>query len=153
MPGRNGSLLPYGSITSTDFRSVTGWTNSGDDNYDYGAIRTPTELGNTVGWLGIAAWPDNELVGLIGNLSGYPGDKPDGTQWYHSRRIASVTSRRIYYDIDTFSGQSGSAVYRLLDGRRHAFAIHTLGTSPGQPMNSGTRIVTPVYNNLVAWIA
>src|SRR5690349_5206432 len=40
MPGRNGASLPYGSVTSTNFRSVTGWTtsSSGDENYDYGAI-------------------------------------------------------------------------------------------------------------------
>ena len=48
MPGRNGSKLPCGSVTSTSFRSVTGWTKSGDENFDYGAIILPTELGKTV---------------------------------------------------------------------------------------------------------
>lgn len=52
MPGRNGSTLPYGSSTSTSFRSVTGWTGSGNHNYDYGAIILPTTLGSTVGWFG-----------------------------------------------------------------------------------------------------
>ena len=52
MPGRNGASIPYGSVTSTNFRSVQGWTGSGDENYDYGAIIIPTELGNTVGWFG-----------------------------------------------------------------------------------------------------
>ena len=79
-----------------------------------------------------------------------PGDKPDGTRGTHARRIASVDGRKVYYDIDTFGGQSGSAVYRIVNGKRYAFAIHAYG---GATTNSGTRIVTPVYNNMVAWKA
>jgi glutamyl endopeptidase len=150
MPGRNGSTLPYGSVTSTNFRSVTGWTNSGDPNYDYGAIIIPTELGNTVGWFGFGVYPDADLRTAIGNISGYPGDKPAGTQWYDSRQIASVDSLKVYYDIDTVGGQSGSAVGRIIDGSRYGIAIHAYG---GATTNSGTRITTPVYNNMVAWKA
>ena len=83
MPGRNGASLPYGSVTSTNFRSVTGWTNrGGDENYDYGAIIMPTQLGNTTGWFGFGVYSDADLLGTVGNISGYPGDKPAGTQWY-----------------------------------------------------------------------
>lgn len=45
-------------MTSTSFRSVTGWSNSGDPNYDYGAIILPTDLGNTTGWFGFGVYPD-----------------------------------------------------------------------------------------------
>ena len=82
--------------------------------------------------------------------AGYPGDKPAGELWYDARRIDSVNSRKVYYDIDTAGGQSGSAVYRIVNGQRYAFAIHAYG---GATTNSGTRIVTPVYNNMVAWKA
>jgi len=150
MPGRNGSSLPYGSVTSSNFRSVLGWTNSGDENYDYGAIIIPTNLGNTVGWFGFGVWPDSDLVASTGNISGYPGDKPAGTQWYDYRRIASVGARKVYYDIDTAGGQSGSAVYRIISGGRYGIAVHAYG---GATTNSGTRIATPVYNNMVAWKA
>jgi V8-like Glu-specific endopeptidase len=150
MPGRNGSTLPYGSATSTNFRSVTGWTNSGNENYDYGAIILATQLGNTVGWFGFGVWGDADLVAAVGNISGYPGDKPAGTQWYDHRKIASVNSRKVYYDIDTAGGQSGSSVYRIISGNRYGIAIHAYG---GVSTNSGTRIVTPVYNNMVAWKA
>ena len=150
MPGRNGSSLPYGSVTSSNFRSVTGWTTSGDENYDYGAIITPTELGNTVGWFGFGVYSDSDLLSAVGNISGYPGDKPAGTQWYDSRRIASVNSRKVFYDIDTAGGQSGSAVYRIISGGRYGIAVHAYG---GATTNSGTRIVTPVYNNMAAWKA
>jgi V8-like Glu-specific endopeptidase len=150
MPGRNGSTLPYGAVTSTNFRSVNGWINNGDQNYDYGAIIIPTNLGNTVGWFGFGVYSDADLRNTTGNISGYPGDKPTGTQWYDFRRIASVNSLKVYYDIDTAGGQSGSAVYRIINGARFGIAIHAYG---GATTNSGTRITTPVYNNMVAWKA
>ena len=150
MPGRNGGTLPFGSVTSTSFRSVTGWTGSGDENFDYGAILLPTNLGNTTGWFGFGVYPDADLVASVGNISGYPGDKPGGTQWYDARKIASVNSRKVYYDIDTAGGQSGSAVYRIVNGARFGIAVHAYG---GATTNSGTRIITAVYNNMVAWKA
>jgi len=150
MPGRNGSSLPYGTVRSSNFRSVLGWTNDGDQNFDYGAIIIPTNLGNTTGWFGFGVYSDAELLNTVGNISGYPGDKPAGTQWYAARRIDSVNSRKVYYDIDTAGGQSGSAVYRIINGDRYGIAIHAYG---GATTNSGTRIVSPVYNNMVAWKA
>jgi len=150
MPGRNGSSLPYGTVRSSNFRSVLGWTNDGDQNFDYGAIIIPTNLGNTTGWFGFGVYSDADLLNTVGNISGYPGDKPAGTQWYAARRIDSVNSRKVYYDIDTAGGQSGSAVYRIINGDRYGIAIHAYG---GATTNSGTRIVSPVYNNMVAWKA
>ena len=150
MPGRNGTALPYGKVTSKNFRTVTGWSNNGDENFDYGAIILATNLGNTTGWFGFGVFSDADLKASVGNISGYPGDKPSGTQWYDARRIADVNARKVYYDIDTFGGQSGSAVYRIMSGGRYGIAIHAYG---GATTNSGTRIVTPVFNNMVAWKA
>jgi V8-like Glu-specific endopeptidase len=150
MPGRNSNSLPFGSVTSSNFRSVTAWTNSGDENFDYGAIIIPTNLGNTTGWFGFAAYSDADLLSSVGNISGYPGDKPSGTQWYDARRIASVNSRKVFYDIDTAGGQSGSGVYRTINGSRMGIAVHAYG---GATTNSGTRINQDVFNNLVAWKA
>lgn len=150
MPGRNGSSLPFGSVTSTNFRSVVGWTQNGDENYDYGAILIPSELGNTVGWFGFGVFSDADLLASVGNIAGYPGDKPAGTQWYDAHRIASVNTRKVFYDIDTVGGQSGSAVYRIINGNRYGIAVHAYG---GATTNSGTRISLPVYNNMLAWKA
>jgi V8-like Glu-specific endopeptidase len=150
MPGRNGGTLPYGSVTSSTFHSVVGWTSNGDENYDYGAIVIPSQLGNTVGWFGFGVYSDADLLASIGNISGYPGDKPAGTQWYDFHKIASVNTRKVYYDIDTAGGQSGSVVYRIINGGRFAVAIHAYG---GATTNSGTRIVTPVFNNMISWKA
>jgi V8-like Glu-specific endopeptidase len=150
MPGRNGGTLPYGSVTATVFRSVTGWTTSGNPEFDYGAIILPTPLGNTTGWLGFGNYSDADLMASTGNIAGYPGDKPSGTMWYDARRIAAVSARKVHYDIDTAGGQSGAAVYRVVGGQRFAFAVHAYG---GSTTNSGTRINSQVFGNLNAWKA
>ncbi|MCW4464800.1 serine protease [Glutamicibacter sp. MNS18] len=148
-PGRDAASYPYGTAWATGLRSVTGWTVNGNADYDYGAIILGSNLGSTTGWLGAANYSDATLLASTGNLSGYPGDKPSGTQWYHARRIHSVTARKVYYDIDTFGGQSGSAVYVLNNGARYAVAVHAYGGS----VNSGTRINAEVLNNIVQWRA
>lgn len=146
MPGRNGATLPYGSTTSSGLWTVTGWANSGDPNYDYGAIVLSESLGRQTGWLGYGNW--SNLDGVGANISGYPGDKPAGTQWYAARTVDSVATRKVFYDIDTAGGQSGSAVYRFWNGGRYGIAIHAYG---GTRVNSGTRINAAVFNNIKSW--
>jgi V8-like Glu-specific endopeptidase len=103
-----------------------------------------------VGWFGFGVWPDTDLQSAVANISGYPGDKPAGTQWYDHQTIASVNLRKVFYDIDTAGGQSGSAAYRIINGVRYGVAIHAYG---GATTNSGTRIIQPVYDNMLAWKA
>lgn len=148
IPGRNGTMAPYGSAVGTSFRSVLGWTRDRDGDHDYAVIVLPTRLGATVGWMGLANLSFASLLGLNVNNSGYPGDKPYGTQWWNANNVLAVTGRRLYYRIDTMGGQSGSPVWRFKDGQRHIVGIHTTG---GSPFNAATRICDPVFANLVAW--
>jgi glutamyl endopeptidase len=150
IPGRNVDQHPFGVAVSDDLRSVRGWAEDGNQEYDYGAILLSTPLGDQTGWLGFGAFSDATLLASVGNLSGYPGDKPAGTQWYHARTVTSVSPHKVYYDIDSFGGQSGSAVYRIADGGRYAVAVHAYG---GASANSGTRITSDVFDNLQAWTA
>ena len=149
MCGRNGTTLPYGSVTSTVFKSVDGWTEEGDENFDFGAIVVPTPLGEEVGMFGVAVYPDDELLGALVNISGYPGDKPAGTQWFDSRAVAQVNARKVYYEADTAGGQSGAAVFRIVDDARIAVAVHAYG---GATANSGTRINDEVYGWITSWM-
>ena len=152
IPGMNGAVRPYGSAVSTSFRSVTGWTGSpsGNPEFDYGAIILPNDtLGNRTGWFGFAVLTDAALNNLLVNLSGYAGDKPFGTQWFMAGNISNVEARRLRYMVDSFGGQSGSPVWRLNNGQRHAVGIHAYGGCP----NGATRIIQDVYDNMVAWKA
>lgn len=149
MTGRNGATLPYASASSTVFKSVAGWTQNGDENFDYAGIILPNPLGDTVGVFGLGVYPDSDLQAATVNISGYPGDKPDGTQWYDSRTVAQVNSRKVYYDIDTAGGQSGAPVFRIVNNQRIAVAVHAYG---GATTNSGTRINDEVYAQMKSWI-
>ena len=149
MPGRNGFLNPFGTLTAKTFWSVKGWTEKGDQNFDYGAIILDQPFGQNTGWFGYGVFEDNKLVGAPAHVAGYPGDKPAGTLWHHSLPISHVGPPKVFYAIDTAGGQSGAAVY-LLDnnGLPTAVAVHAYG---GATSNSGTRITPAVYQNIRNW--
>jgi V8-like Glu-specific endopeptidase len=152
LPGRNADERPFGSCIATDFRSVQGWTENTDREYDYGAILLPADCryGDQLGWFGYSIKSDDELQGLTVNLSGYPGDKPAGTQWFHKRALTDTDDRVLTYDIDTAGGQSGAPVwFKTDDGSRYGVGIHTNGDVAG---NSATRITREVFDNLAQWV-
>jgi len=154
-PGRNGTTSPYGYCTAASLHSVTGWTTSRSNNYDYGAIKLNCTAGNTVGWYGFY-WTSASLLNTPATIQGYPGDKASGTQWKMSGPITVNGTYRVSYTIDTFGGQSGSAVWTYRNNTCTgtgttgvcSMGIHTLG---GTTSNSATRITQTVFNNLIAW--
>jgi len=150
IPGRKQTAAPFGAVTSSVFWSVKGWVESGDENYDYAAIILPKDLGNQTGWFGLAVLEDNDLKQAIGNIGGYPADKSAGTFWYDQHKIGDVSPTKVIYDIDSFGGQSGAAVYLFRDGKRYGVAVHAYG---GPLTNSGTRISVPVLQNFRNWKA
>ena len=155
MPGRNDSLsppnnLPFGSVVAprSSLRSVKGWTERGENGYDYGAIVLSTELGRRTGWFGFGAYTNAQLLAMIGNLSGYPGDKGGGTQWFHASKVTNVDDLRVFYQIDMMPGHSGSPVFTITSQGRYAFAINAYQWSGD---NFGTRINGEVTNLLAGW--
>lgn len=149
IPGMNGASRPYGTYISSNLRSVTGWTQDGKVTHDYGAIilGSNQNVGCKVGYFGFASYSDATLQNMLVNTAGYPGDKPSGTQWFMADKIKTVESRRLHYMIDTYGGQSGSAVWRLTEGKRYAVGIHAYGGCP----NKATRIVKAVFDNMTDW--
>jgi glutamyl endopeptidase len=152
IPAMDGTIQPYNSCTGTTFRSVVGWVNSKQREYDYGAIILPQNCrpGAKTGVFGFGVRTDAYLKAAFLNLSGYPGDKGGNQQWFMGQTTKSVAARVIYYEIDTMGGQSGAPVWVKVGNVRTAVGIHTNGHLSG---NSATRIVAPVFNNLQAWKA
>jgi V8-like Glu-specific endopeptidase len=150
IPGANGSSQPLGSAISTTFRSVGGWVNGKKPECDYGCVILPsgTAFRSNPGSLGFAAFDTGKLLAKTAVLYGYPGDKPFGELWGDKRRIKTVTSKNLIYEIDTMGGQSGSPVYIKQNGQRFAVGIHNYG---GATSNSATRITQDVYRRLYAW--
>ncbi len=156
IPGMNGRLRPFGSATSSNFRSVKGWTENQETSHDYGCILLPesARLGEKTGWFGFANLTDASLQSLLANNSGYPGDKSFGTQWYNAGRISKVTDRRLHYMLDTAPGQSGSPTWKYVangggagGSTRTVVGIHNYGGCA----NKSTRINKPVFSNMMTW--
>jgi glutamyl endopeptidase len=153
IPGRNADDRPFGSCIATAVRSVRGWVEDTDREYDYGVIMLPEDCryGDRLGWFGYTAKSNDELNNMMVNLSGYPGDKPSGTQWFHKRSLTDVGDRVLTYDIDTAGGQSGAPVwFQADDGGGYGVGIHTNGDVVG---NSATRITLEVAANISQWVA
>jgi V8-like Glu-specific endopeptidase len=148
MPGRNGSDVPFGGLTATEFWTVKGWADDGLETTDYGAIILPSPFPMNLGHFGYGVFSDATLLASVANIAGYPGDKPTGTFWYDKRQIGSVKPDKVFYAADTAGGQSGACVYIVRGGKRIGVAIHAYG---GATANSGTRISSEVFANLNAW--
>ena len=150
IPGMTGERRPFGTFISNRFRSVTGWVQDGSPTHDYGAIILNEDVGARLGYFGFAVLPASDLNSLLVNTSGYPADLDRGLQQYYGKgRISPLESRQLKYMIDTYGGQSGSAVYRFLNGERHVVGIHAYGGCP----NGATRITPDVFENLKKWKA
>lgn len=149
IPGLNGTLRPFGSAIGRRFRAPSGWINSPDSDFDYGAIILDQDVGQRVGYFGYAVMNNTQLKATDANIAGYPADRDSATkQYFHARTLINATTKRLVYDIDTFGGQSGSPIYLNTGGQRVAVGIHTTGSSRS---NSGTRITNAVFKNMTNW--
>lgn len=151
-PGRDGDRLPYGYAQASRLYSVVGWTQQGNSNYDYGAIKLDKDVGKKTGWFGYR-WQSGSFDDTQVNVSGYPGDKDFGTQWEHRDQIRETTTHKLLYDNDTYSGQSGSPIYEDQYQKCGvcSIAIHTNGVYGNKKNNRGTRITKEVFDNLNTW--
>lgn len=149
-PGSNGAQRPFGSATSSSFRSVNGWTKDKKPECDYGCIvLAPGAFGGrALGNFGFASFPTSILLAKPAVVAGYPGDKPFAELWGMGRRIKAATGLRLIYEHDTVGGQSGAPVHVNHGGKRYVAGIHNYGASTG---NSATRVIEPVFQNLSKW--
>jgi V8-like Glu-specific endopeptidase len=152
IPGMNDSTRPYGTATSSNLRSVAGWTQQARPECDYGCIVLPENSfgGVNLGAFGFAALDAATLNAHQAVVAGYPGDKPFAQLWGMSRKFKTVNPSTLVYDIDTMGGQSGAPVYIIRNGQRCAVGVHNYGAGSG---NSATRITPPVYSILNTWSA
>ena len=160
--GRSGVGSAVAGVTpiiADIFVTVAGWASSSPDTgQDYGAIFLNEPVGSTVGWFGYAALADGDLAGSNVNVAGYPAsaaqtpDQRGGTQWYDADTVDHVDDERIYYSIDTASGESGAPIYQIQGNSRVAVGIHCY-QELGAGLSFGTRITAAVVANLDTWAA
>ena len=166
IPGLNGSgsqalARPFTSATSTAVSSIDRWIEQADPDFDIGCIHLSEPIGTQVGWFALGTRGAEELAGFLVNISGYPVDRGRGSEQYHAvNRVLRVSDRRIFYEVDTFGGQSGAPVWihEDADGPPVVVGIHAYGVggtpaSAGITANSAPRIIPEIFDTVVAWIA
>lgn len=167
IPGRNGTIAPYGYVVSKLFEWNPKWESASDDTaaaaYDYGVIYIDKDVkdapfGERIGYFGLRSYDADEAELLrmaIVNNAGYPHDaaKPYGSLWFNAGRVhrddGTSDERFLEYMVDTTGGESGGPVF-LFDStsqQRYVVAIHTTGNF----INRGVRITEEVYETIVAW--
>ncbi len=153
----NGSAL-LGSYTSTTFDCHLAWEKSEMPEFDIGCIRLGNDIDPTIGSFSIAALTDAELQDELVHIAGYPGDLSNGAkQYHHGNRIKYADPKRIFYDIDTYEGQSGSPVWLYRHGApgpivvgTHAYGVDSSLTTLSA--NSGPRMTAEVMAAVQRWI-
>ena len=145
-PGRNG---PGGgrSFLGARLVSVEGWTSDRRPAADYGAI-VLNESADDGGSFGYLALKEKDLRKNIYHVVGYSADKPLGTLWGHIRPLSAVREDILYYETDTYGGNSGCPVFFVDDEDPQAIyvvGIHNYGDLSG---NSATRITAEVFDNI-----
>jgi glutamyl endopeptidase len=118
IPGRDGATMPFGAFEARHFHYHPNWRGLASDprGHDIAAIRLPSRVGDTVSFFGVAALTDATLGGRVVNIPGYPAEVT-GQQvarctelWWHANHIKRLEAERLFYDVDTSGGQSGSPI-------------------------------------------
>ena len=147
MPGRDGDKEPFGFAWAADYWVPDGWidTNGGSE-WDWGVIKLPnSDLSRAIGgnWFIIAALQKSTLdhPHFRPAIAGYAGDKPLGTMWGDYREnFLTVSDDLLTYEIDTFGGQSGSAVFSANLDEPFRLSIAGIHVRGGRTTNEATRI-------------
>jgi len=152
VPARFGNSKPFGKMTATRFSAVDGWTKDSSRDFDYGVIHLESgTVGDKIGNFEVRSFADPLFKNMSLKVSGYPADREQAQfQYFHERPVQQVSPTRLFYDIDTFGGQSGSPIWQdTKENGLVAVGIHTTG---GISSNSGTRINDDVIDNLISWL-
>jgi len=150
-PGRNGgNAAPFSFQWAKSWRVHPAYLRSPRPEHDIGVIELARPISPSPGHFAIRLLNDTELQRLratrLLHISGYPGDKPVGTQWEHAERLDRMTRDRLFYSVDTCPGHSGSPVWVRLDanGPPVVIAVHTAGPKPHAEGPWGCRSGVPL---------
>lgn len=142
IPGRNGSNLPYGKFKIESVHIPQSYFENPSVDSDIAVITVSTLNGKSIGEL-VPILPyklaNTVEIGTDLSTTGYPGDKPWGTMWSSNGTVQGQTNTRIYYNMDTIGGQSGSPVYNL---NKEIIGVHTTGAGN---KNFGTKLNSEYY--------
>jgi hypothetical protein len=136
-PGHNPSENPYGYARGTYFASLSGWTSSGDHDYDVGLIRVTRAVGMLTGWFGWVYGGDCSWhTSTTYHNASYPAEYCGGSlhngedMYYWYGNFDSCPGNQLQMDtggghcFDTvWGGMSGSGAYYIDGSSRYVHAV------------------------------
>lgn len=152
-PGRSSTSNGDTFFSSTHFKAPEKWVGECDENFDYGAIILTEDIGLSYGHFSSSTFGDADLMNHMINISGYPATKLGETQLHHENRVNSVSPTKIYYDVDTEGGQSGSPIWIYEEGSNNpvVIGVHSYGAGNAAAGNSGVRITEEIIKFIEKW--
>lgn len=166
IPARDGDVAPYGSLRGKKLHIPDLYrlqappnpnTHDGDVKevtrylYDYGVVILEDAFWDTP-LLNLNPASDEALHLQPAWVSGYPGDKPQGTLW-EAQGPQQVEDELLLYSTATYRGQSGGPVTVALGPQsvRQIVGIHVAG-DPDLERNFAVRITQDVLDEIHGWI-
>ncbi|AHE51898.1 trypsin-like serine peptidase [Sphingomonas sanxanigenens] len=162
-PARNGDVVPYGFLPASRlFITEDYYTLSPPDpnavpvedytlyTEDYAVVRLRNPIDLSI--FGMYAATDRELRGEI-QITGYPGDKPEGTMWTDRKPLTGMDEHFLFYRINTYRGESGAAAVANLPlpiGYT-IVGVHVAGDA-GLDTNFGVRLDEAKIRTIRAWM-
>lgn len=149
-PGRAGAARPFGSQWAVSWRTHPDYLRRPRPEVDVAVIELARPFARATGAFALLPASTPRLERLrqtrLVHVSGYPGDKPEGTQWRHSERLDRIGSLRLHYSVDTCPGHSGSPVwvYPSPGAAPRVVAVHTAGPRPHPEGPWGCRAGAPL---------
>lgn len=120
--GQDGSAKPYGDVRVVRMTIPAGYQTCSNNNecraHDWAVLAIHRDDRLNVGYFGFSTRKANTL-----NLAGYPQSK-SRELWYDSCPLFSDEGKWIKHRCDTEPGNSGSGIYKIVNGKRYVVAIH-----------------------------
>ncbi|MBQ6714712.1 MAG: trypsin-like serine protease [Clostridia bacterium] len=149
-PARTNNSTPYGSANASAYMIPTGYSDSGNsNNYDWGIIELESNIGDTVGYMGIAT-KTSSYNGTSISLTGYPATVSGNTTRVMYRSDGTISNSATYTlsstNTNTSGGMSGGPVYYNKSGAGYtAIGIISGGNNSGT-QNKFARITREVFD-------
>lgn len=147
-PALNKKSAPFGVVEIVKAYTFTDWTNHGDHKFDIALLILNQSIGFYTGWGGLLNTNDQALANEKVHITGYPGDgdKNCDEMWSMSHTVKTIYPEHFDYEIDTYAGQSGSAIWISKYALPMIIGVHTRGSTI---VNSGVRISAQKFTTLV----
>jgi len=158
VPGKSGDLEPFGFEWALNWWVPDAYIDSGgSDLWDWGVVKLNADgLGQSVGWFQVAQLTTATLsrIDFQPAIVGYPADKEGddaSTMWGGIKdEFLRVGPHDLFHEIDTFPGESGSAIFSANTSDMGIFGlivgVHTTG---GAAVNRGSRIDAGLLDDIL----